>query len=159
MLSVRTVLPDAPSAHPPIVLIHGAANSARVWTYWQPMLADRGYASRAINLRGHGDSPRIDLSRTSMHDYADDVSAMIRELPSCALIGWSMGGLVTMMAAEHAPNVRACIGLAPSSPAKSRDETIALRTGEFGAREYGITSDDPDDQPAMPDLDRKLRRW
>ncbi len=72
-------------------------------------------------------------------------------------MGWSMGGLVAMMAAEGAANVRVCIGLAPSTPAQARDDAIELRTGEFDAREYGITSDDPDDQPAMPDLDREER--
>jgi pimeloyl-ACP methyl ester carboxylesterase len=121
------------------------------------MLAERGYASHAIDLRGHGASPRVDLSHTSMRDYADDVRSFVGDLPSCILMGWSMGGLLAMMAAEGAPNVRACVGLAPSTPATSRDSAIALRTGEFDAGEYGITSSDPDDQPALPDLDREER--
>ena len=157
MLAVRTLIPDDSPAGPPVVLIHGAANSASVWTYWQATLAEHGHASHAIDLRGHGESSAIDLSHTSMRNYADDVLRLVRDLPSCVLMGWSMGGLVAMMAAERASNVRGCIGLAPSTPAKTRDETVVLRTGEFDAREYGITSDDPDDQPAMPDLDREER--
>ena len=34
---------------------------------------------------------------------------------------------------------------------------VALRVGEFGPEEYGITSRDPDEQPAMTDLDREER--
>jgi pimeloyl-ACP methyl ester carboxylesterase len=139
------------------VLVHGAANSAHVWAHWQPMLAERGYASHAIDLRGHGESSALELSHTSMRDYADDVASFVRGQPACVLMGWSMGGLVAMMVAEGATNVRACIGLAPSTPAKSEDDRVDLHSGEFDAREYGITSDNPDDQPAMPDLDREER--
>jgi pimeloyl-ACP methyl ester carboxylesterase len=156
-LNINTTHPTTPTTRPPIILIHGAANSARVWTSWQPLLAERGYASHAIDLRGHGDSPSLDLSATTMQDYADDVASLIGDLPSCVLMGWSMGGLVAMIAAERATNVRACIGLAPSTPAQIRDASIALRTGEFDAGEYGITNTDPDHQSAMPDLDREER--
>ena len=33
MTAVRRVLPPAPAERPPIILVHGAANSALVWTY------------------------------------------------------------------------------------------------------------------------------
>jgi pimeloyl-ACP methyl ester carboxylesterase len=157
MLAVRTALPATRARHTPVVLIHGAANSARVWTYWQPQLAERGYASHAIDLRGHGESSAVDLSRTSMLDYVDDVEPLIADLPACVLVGWSMGGLVAMMTAQGRANIRACVGLAPSTPAKARDASVLLRIGEFDAGEYGITTTDPDAQPAMPDLDREER--
>src|SRR6266849_5218437 len=72
------------------------------------------------------------------------------------LLGWSMGGLVAMMAAP-ACGARACVGLAPSTPARRRDTSVPLRSGIFGAEEYGIADRDPDRQPAMPDLDRAER--
>jgi hypothetical protein len=34
---------------------------------------------------------------------------------------------------------------------------MTLRTGEFGPEEYGIRDRNPEDQPAMPDLDRGER--
>lgn len=71
-------------------------------------------------------------------------------------MGWSMGGLVALMVAARG-HARACVALAPSAPAHRRDETVELRRGVFGAEEYGITSDDPADQPAMPDLDIEER--
>jgi pimeloyl-ACP methyl ester carboxylesterase len=158
MLAVSTVLPDTVPDHPPVILIHGAANSATVWKFWQRELAASGWPSYAIDLRGHGESkPPWDLSQTSMQDYAADVTTLMtqyRQPP--VLIGWSMGGLVALMLAATGV-AGACVGLAPSAPARQLDPSVALRTGEFGAEEYGITSRDPDEQPAMPDLDRVER--
>lgn len=154
---VSARLPAEDVGRPPVILVHGAANSAAVWTYWSAVLAADGWPSYAVDLRGHGASVPTDLSQTSMRDYLADVrqlAAQLRQRP--VIVGWSMGGLVAIMAAE-AGLARACVGLAPSTPAEAVDETVALRVGDFGPEEYGITSREPDDQPAMPDLDREER--
>ena len=135
-----------------IVLVHGAANSAGVWQFWQAALAGHGWTTHAVDLRGHG-ADATDLSAVSMHDYAADVAEFARSLDAPPVVmGWSMGGLVAMMAAR-AGIAAACVGLAPSAPARSVDAAAALRTGVFGPEEYGIAGRDPNDQPAMPDLD------
>jgi hypothetical protein len=67
-----------------------------------------------------------------------------------------MGGLVAMMMAATGI-ATACITLVPSAPARQRDLSVELRRGEFGPEEYGITSRDPLEQKAMPDLDREER--
>jgi pimeloyl-ACP methyl ester carboxylesterase len=157
MLAVSAVLPDTMPDHPPLILIHGSANSAAVWTFWQQALAAQGWPSYAIDLRGHGQSGPRELAHTSMQDYAADVTVLVaqcRQPP--VLIGWSMGGLVALMVAATGV-AGACVGLAPSTPARQLNTSVALRTGEFGGEEYGITSHDPDEQPAMPDLDREER--
>ncbi len=142
---------------PPVILVHGAANSGRVWTFWQDELAGHGWSSHAIDLRGHGASAAADLGITRMADYADDVIAFARTLRQApVLVGWSMGGLVAMMAAMLC-HARACVGLAPSTPARAFDASVALRTGVFGPEEYGIAGRDPDRQPSMADLDREER--
>jgi len=66
-LSVRGKV-VSPSNHVPVILIHGAANSAIVWTLWQEELARGGWSSYALDLRAHGDSGDADLARTSMAD-------------------------------------------------------------------------------------------
>src|SRR5579884_327765 len=101
-IAVHALLPGPPAqeAMRPFVLVHGAANSAGVWQFWQRELAERGIASFAVDLRGHGASDRHDLSRTRMADYAADVAALVRGLAAApVLVGWSMGGLAAMMVA------------------------------------------------------------
>lgn len=155
-LRVQSVLAEA-DTHPPLILIHGAANSARVWQFWQTELASRGWSSHALDLRGHGSAEAVDLSKTRMSDYAEDVMALARGLRyRPALVGWSMGGLVAMMAAQSGDAV-ACVGLAPSIPARLSNASVAIRSGVFGAEEYGIVDRDPERQPMMHDLDREER--
>jgi pimeloyl-ACP methyl ester carboxylesterase len=158
VIAVSARLPTRDRGRPPVVLVHGAANSASVWTYWSEKLVAEGWPTYAIDLRGHGASGQTDLSRASMYDYLADVRELaeqLRERP--VMIGWSMGGLVAIMAAEVGL-ASACIGLAPSIPTNAVDESVSLRIGAFGPDEYGITSLDPDHQPAMPDLDRDERQ-
>src|SRR5215475_1216101 len=56
MLAVSAVLPDTMPDHPSLILIHGSANSAAVWGFWQQALAEQGWPSYAMDLRGHGQS-------------------------------------------------------------------------------------------------------
>ena len=157
MIAVTASIPDAGSDRPPLLLIHGAANSARCWQYWQSELAVRGWSSHAVDLRGHGRSDSLDLSRIRMHDYAADAAAAAAQLAGPpVVVGWSMGGLVALMLAASGA-ARACVGLAPSTPAREVDASIPLREGEFGPEEYAITSRDPREQPSMPDLDLEER--
>ena len=43
---------------PPVVLIHGMAASLRQWDYLMPQLAAQGFSAHALDLQGHGDSPK-----------------------------------------------------------------------------------------------------
>lgn len=100
----------------------------------------------------------MNLVDITTSDYADDVRLFVRQCHQPpVLIGWSMGGLVCMMVAA-AEGVGACFALSPSLPARGIDPSIQLRSGEVGPEEYGITSRDVADQPAMPDLDPEERR-
>lgn len=153
MLAVQATLPNHDRGRPPVVLVHGAANAAAVWTFWMSRLAAEGWPVYALDLRGHGSSEPLDLSRTSMHDYLDDVRRLAEQLRRRpVVIGWSMGGLVAIMAGA-AGLASACVGLAPSTPARAVTPDVALREGEFGPEEYGITSREwQDNEAAMPDL-------
>ena len=156
-IHASAILPTSADRRPPVVLVHGSANSAGIWTFWQREMVDHGWASYAIDLRGHGQSSPTDLSHTTMQDYAADVRTLVAQLGRPpVLMGWSMGGLVAMMVAA-ADRVAACVALEPSAPARATDPSIELRIGEFSAEEYGITSLDPERQTAMPDLDLEER--
>ena len=157
MARVTVVEAPAPSERPPLVLVHGAANSSGVWRFWQQALAARGWTTHAVDLRGHGESEGS-VDGATMADYADDVAGVVDGLAETpVVVGWSMGGLVAMMVAARG-GARACVGLAPSTPAATRDEMVEVRRGVFGPEEYGIASRDPAEQPTMPDLDTEERR-
>lgn len=139
------------------MLIHGSANSAGVWQLWQARLAGLGRTSHALDLRGHGDSAPIDLSSISMHDYAADVQTLASQLAEPpVLVGWSMGGLVAMMAAALGTGV-ACIGLEPSTPARQVDRSVEPKSGEFDSEEYGLKGDDRLTRRIMHDLNEPER--
>ena len=144
------------SARPPVLLIHGAANSSSAWKFWQKALARRGWSSYAIDLRGHGKSGGS-VDGALMSDYVDDVTEVASGLSvKPVVMGWSMGGLVALMSAAGG-RARACVALSPTPPAAERDMSVEIRRGVYGSEEYGIRSDDPAKQPVMRDLDEEER--
>src|ERR1044071_1125797 len=52
----------------PVIMIHGLAASLHDWKDLIPDLTTNGYASYALDLLGHGESPRLD-SRTYQIDW------------------------------------------------------------------------------------------
>jgi pimeloyl-ACP methyl ester carboxylesterase len=143
MLGVTAALPYRDSTCPPIILVQGAVNSASIWTFWPQELAAQGWVSYAIDLRGDGRSIRVDLSTTSMYDYAADGCMLALQFKrSPIVLGWSMGGLVALMMAA-AGLATVCITLAPSTPARQCDLSVELRREEFGPEECGAIHDVP----------------
>lgn len=156
MLSVIAVRSAIVSARPPVLLIHGAANSASAWKFWQKALGRRGWSSRAISLRGHGKSDG-ELDGATMSDYVNDVTDVASQLRAQPVVmGWSMGGLVALMFAAEG-RAKACVALSPTPPAVERNESVRIREGVYGSEVYGIKDLDPAKQPAMPDLDEEER--
>lgn len=157
MPSVTTTIPQVANGRPPVVLVHGAANTKGVWRLWQERLASAGWASHALDLRGHGDTPG-DIATATMQDYEADLSDVARQLGAPpVLMGWSMGGLVALMTAAEG-SAAACVCLAPSTPALEVDPAVPVKQGEFGPEAYRVLGDDPADQPMMQDLTLSERR-
>ena len=85
---------------PGLVLVHGGAAHAHWWSFIAPLLASE-YHVVAPDLSGHGDSGRRPVY--AIETWADEVMACaddsgMQELP--AVVGHSMGGLVTIAAAN-----------------------------------------------------------
>jgi pimeloyl-ACP methyl ester carboxylesterase len=81
------------------VLVHGVTSSSRTWWRVGPALAERGYRVLAVDLRGHGASPRTGagLSVADLAgDVAETVEAMAAALPVELLVGHSLGALVAL---------------------------------------------------------------
>ncbi|MGW8973171.1 alpha/beta fold hydrolase [Streptomyces platensis] len=79
------------------VLVHGLMSDHRTWHRVGPALADRGYRVLAVDLRGHGRSPRGPYD-TEL--YAEDLVETLPTAPEVA-IGHSLGGLALSRAVER----------------------------------------------------------
>jgi pimeloyl-ACP methyl ester carboxylesterase len=89
------------AGRPAVVLLHGITSSAKSWVRVGPALADR-YRVYALDMRGHGDSPKPPAGNYGLRQTADDAAAFIEalELDHPILIGHSWGGATAMMLAS-----------------------------------------------------------
>lgn len=94
-LELLHALPATATDRPPLLLVHGSYCGAWVWEEsFLPALAQAGYPTYAVSLRGHGRSEG-DATFASLADYIQDVESAIDRLGGrCILIGHSMGGLI-----------------------------------------------------------------
>ena len=97
-------------AKPGIVLVHGGSAHAHWWAHLAPMLAER-YHPVALDLSGHGDSGHRD--EYSFEQWAEELMSICT---ACGidnppvLVGHSMGGLVSIVAAAlHGASLRGVI--------------------------------------------------
>lgn len=92
-----------------LVLVHGAGSGPQIFNSWR-------YCFGPIDLRAVDLLADIDADSASMADYAGAVEKAAHEAPRPrACCGWSMGGLVAMMAHE---SFDALILIEPSPPAE-----------------------------------------
>jgi len=81
----------------PLLFLHGAYAAAWCWDeHFLGYFAERGYASHALSVSGHGASPgRERLDSFGIDHYVRDVAEMAAQLPAPpVLVGHSMGGMV-----------------------------------------------------------------
>jgi pimeloyl-ACP methyl ester carboxylesterase len=103
----------------PLLFIHGTLHTASCWAvHFLDYFAEHGYASHAVNLRGHGKSEgREKLRWTRIANFVEDVVNTVEQLPSPPiLIGHSMGGFIIQKYLED-HDVPAAVLLSSASPA------------------------------------------
>jgi pimeloyl-ACP methyl ester carboxylesterase len=94
---------------PPVILIHGAGGTHLSWPPQLRRLADEKIY--APDLPGHGKSEGV--GRHSIHEYADDVIAFMKELKirAAVIVGVSMGSGVALTLALKYPKKVLGLGL------------------------------------------------
>jgi pimeloyl-ACP methyl ester carboxylesterase len=94
-----------------LLLVHGAGSSPSVFAEWPASFP--GMHVVAVDLQAG-----LDPAQASMGDYAENIvrAAADAEAP-VSVVGWSMGGLVAMMAAQRVA-FEALVLLEPSAPAE-----------------------------------------
>jgi pimeloyl-ACP methyl ester carboxylesterase len=94
---VRTFVQEAgPAEGPAVVLVHGFGGSTFNWRYTLPALAEAGYHSIALDLKGFGLSDKRfdeDYSHAAQADFVAEVMTALN-VQSATLVGHSMGGNV-----------------------------------------------------------------
>ncbi|TMJ95111.1 MAG: alpha/beta fold hydrolase, partial [Actinobacteria bacterium] len=91
-----------------VVLVHGAGSGPWVFAGWENAFPGRAVATVDLHTG-------LEIGRASMLDYADAVvAAAARTAAPAALVGWSMGGLAVLMAADRVQP--SCLVLLESSP-------------------------------------------
>jgi pimeloyl-ACP methyl ester carboxylesterase len=101
--------------------VHGLGGSTENWDITGPLLTQSGRVV-AVDLAGFGESPPGDR-RPSVEDNSRLVAEVISALgfETANLIGNSMGGLISMIAAvEHAPRVDRLVLINPALPVSRR---------------------------------------
>jgi len=96
----------------PVVLIHGYTGNSRNWALTVPALRDR-FRMISVDLRGHGLSAKpTRVEDHSLELMAEDVHELLKQLgvEECALVGHSMGGMVSqLLVLSHPETVRALV--------------------------------------------------
>ena len=80
------------------VLVHGVMSDSRNWRRVGPVLAERGYHVVAVDLRGHGHSPRA--SEYTAELMAEDIVDTVPDAPELVM-GHSLGGLTVSLAVDR----------------------------------------------------------
>jgi len=124
-----------------LLLIHGAGSGPWIfesWYRWFPKMA-----VRAVDLQAN-----LDIDRAGMADYARAVVEAADQLPApVSLCGWSMGGLVALLASQQV-QPHSLILIEPSAPAEIQGvhPEVELVLGTFDPEQvYGRF---PPGQPA-----------
>ncbi|MEO5568322.1 MAG: alpha/beta hydrolase [Gemmatimonadaceae bacterium] len=128
-----SALIEAPSTEtgPPLLFVHGYFGRAIAFERMMECLSQAGHRCVAVDLRGHGDSmPCDDLGRVSIHDYADDVARVARELGNPIIVGHSMGGLIAQLVALR-DVARGIVLLSPAPPRGIPVMSLKLAMAQF----------------------------
>ncbi len=127
---LNTVIHGAPTAQPPLLIVHGLFGSARNWGVIARRLSDVRQVI-AVDMRNHADS-----AWTAHHGY-DDLAADLAEVITTHgapfdVLGHSMGGKAAMMLAlTHPALVRRLVvaDIAPVAYAHSQSHLIQAMRG------------------------------
>ena len=102
----------------PVLLAHGGGQTRRAWKRVTGDLAEAGYRTIAIDMRGHGESDWAASGAYDIRDFASDLVAIASGM-ECkpALVGASLGGLAGIIAEGYlAPDTFASLTLVDIAP-------------------------------------------
>jgi pimeloyl-ACP methyl ester carboxylesterase len=130
---------------PPLLLLHGSAQTAHSWDEVAPELA-RDHNVIALDQRGHGDTDWAPGGAYGRQDFIEDVGAFLDHLgwPTATLIGLSMGGLNALAFTAERPERGRGLVVVDIAPRVERAGGEAIRSqlmaNEFASFEEAVES-------------------
>src|ERR1700740_1292092 len=83
-----------------VVFLHGGGQTRRSWARAAAAVARRGWQGVTVDFRGHGESDWSSKGDYRVTTFAEDVRAVLAQLPpSPVLVGASLGGFTSMLLA------------------------------------------------------------
>lgn len=87
---------------PTVLLLHGGGQTAGAWSGTARRLAEAGFATWAVDLRGHGASDWAADQDYRLSAFGADVVEIVGQLPGPVhMVGGSLGGLSSLLAARQ----------------------------------------------------------
>jgi pimeloyl-ACP methyl ester carboxylesterase len=145
---------------PTLLLLHGYTGHARSWDHFaEAMSAD--YRVLAFDQRGHGQSDWAPPNAYDTMEMVEDLDALVRalRLERFALLGLSMGGIVSFAWAGRAPGALAklvIVDIAPEIDTEGlrRIQSGVVRSDVFESREEAFARAREDNPVPPPDHQR-----
>jgi pimeloyl-ACP methyl ester carboxylesterase len=167
LLATRAFQDGADPSRPLAVLVHGVTSSSRTWWRVGPALARRGFRVLAVDLRGHGASPRpvaglvaAGLAADVAETVADATGVAEVPAPSPAvppvdlLVGHSLGALVALELVTARPGFARRL-LLEEPPGPNSVDWVGLADGMEADRRRAV--EDP--EALRRDLEAENPRW
>ena len=89
---------------PPCLLLHGGGQTRHAWGETTRALGDAGFLALTLDQRGHGESDWASDADYSPDAYVADLRAVLEQIGRpTALVGASLGGLASLLAAGEPP--------------------------------------------------------
>jgi pimeloyl-ACP methyl ester carboxylesterase len=120
--------------NPAVVLLHGGGQTRHAWKKTQKILAEAGFYSLAMDLRGHGESDWSEQGNYQSATFVDDLKIVLASLPAPpVVVGASLGGIVTLVCqGESDVNLTRAVVLvdiAPKVESKGTQRILAFMRG------------------------------
>lgn len=149
---------------PIVILVHGLFDHARSWDRVAGVLR-QGWHVHAVDLRGHGDGPRVPGAAYSLHEHVLDIAALVRSVArgnSVRFLAHSLGSLVALRYAAAFPEFAAAVvaieGISPPPAVQARAQGESARLREWILSVQRLEGQPPAVLESEEDALNRLRR-
>lgn len=121
----------------PVILLHGGGQTRGSWRNAVAALARAGYRAIAVDQRGHGESAWSEDGDYLLDRFGEDLRCVIDSLDRRPiLVGASLGGLASLLAAGEAPQADVAgivlVDIVPWMEKKGGEQVVGFMRGTDG---------------------------